>query len=213
MVRIVGDCHGKIRQYINLVKNCECSIQVGDMGFDYKELHELDPSKHKVIAGNHDSYATLTPGDGKFIMQTEHFLGDFGVYAVPEYREIFFIRGGRSIDYKYRTLGIDLFHEEELNLAQSYEAFELYKKTEPRVVISHECPTSIIGFVSPNGRWEGKPIVPSNTANLLQHMLDSFKPLLWIFGHHHRHLNVMVGRTNFICLPELGFIDLEEVER
>jgi len=214
-VRIIGDVHGKRWQYRQLVNNSphQHSIQIGDLDFDYSWMGFADPKRHKVIAGNHDNYATLEPGDNKFIMQTDHFLGDFGIYAVPEYREVFFVRGGRSIDYKYRTLGVDLFHEEELSLAQSYEAFELYKKTEPRVVLSHECPTSIINLVSPNGRWEGKPIVPSNTANLLQHMLDAWKPLLWIFGHHHRHLNTMVGRTNFICLPELGYIDLEEIER
>jgi len=214
-VRIIGDVHGKRKRYKQLVTNSPHghSIQIGDLDFDYSWMDFADPERHKVLGGNHDNYATVTPGDSKFINQTKHFLGDFGVYKVPNYREIFFIRGGRSIDFKYRTIGVDLFHEEELNLAQSYEALDLYKKEEPRVVISHECPMSIIGLVSPDGRWEGRPIVPSHTENLLQHMLDAWKPLLWIFGHHHKHLNTMVGRTNFVCLPELGFIDLEEIER
>ncbi len=214
-VRIIGDVHGKRWKYRELVANSPhgYSIQIGDLDFDYSWLGALDPERHKVLAGNHDNYSTLVPGDGKFMMQTTHFLGDFGVHTVPNYRELFFVRGGRSIDYKYRTLGVDFFHEEELNLAQSYEAFSLYKKEEPRVVISHECPTSVIPLVSPDGRWEGKPILPSATANLLQHMLEAWKPLLWIFGHHHRSVNRMVGRTNFVCLAELGFIDLEEIER
>jgi hypothetical protein len=214
-VRIIGDVHGKRWQYRELVTNSphQCSIQIGDLDFEYSWLAALDPERHKVLAGNHDNYLTLVPGDNTFIMQTAHFLGDFGIYKVPNYREVFFVRGGRSIDEEYRTLGIDYFREEELNLERSYQAFEAYKKAEPRVVISHECPTNIIPLVSPNGRWKGKPIIPSSTANLLQHMLDAWKPLLWIFGHHHVHLNTMVGRTNFICLPELGFIDLEEIER
>ena len=33
-VDIIGDVHGKIAEYSQLTKNCDYSIQVGDMGFN-----------------------------------------------------------------------------------------------------------------------------------------------------------------------------------
>ena len=55
IVRIVGDVHGKFDGYINLIKDCEYSLQVGDMGFNYEQLSALNPSKHQFMGGNQDN--------------------------------------------------------------------------------------------------------------------------------------------------------------
>jgi hypothetical protein len=101
-LRIIGDVHGKFQDYIALTKECDYSIQVGDMGFDYSELRVLSKDDHKFIGGNHDNYdkyygsphalgSTITIGMGK----------DFGI-ATHGGLDFFFLRGGFSIDWKQR---------------------------------------------------------------------------------------------------------------
>lgn len=109
--RIVGDVHGKTGDYVDAVADISCSLQLGDMGFYYKVLDELDPERHKFLPGNHDNYtmeyddelteafgkvsdiATLDPtapytlrGNAiyKFTKLPPHFIGNYGVWYVPD---------------------------------------------------------------------------------------------------------------------------------
>lgn len=205
-LRIISDVHGKFDKYIKLAKEAAYSIQIGDMGFSYDALNVLDPRNHKVIAGNHDNYSCV---DGKFVFQTPHFLGDFGIHNVPNIGDFFFVRGGYSIDKNFRRMGINWFEKEELNYQQCNAALELYKTIKPDIVLSHECPTSIIDFVGLK-YWNRQPIKPSSTANLLQAMLDFHRPKRWIYGHHHKNFTKLIDGTTFDCRDELGYIDFEE---
>jgi predicted phosphodiesterase len=207
-IRVISDVHGKKWDYCKIAKEVDFTVQLGDLDFNYDWLYALDADNHKVIAGNHDNYAKMTPEDEKFMYQTPHFLGDFGTYTLGGV-EFFFVRGGRSIDEEYRTLGIDYWPEEQLNYHQSYLAIDKYRQIKPRIMITHECPTSIIDYVSKGTTWKGQPIRPSHTANLLQTLFELHQPEIFIFGHHHRHFDMVINKTRFICLPELGYFDLE----
>jgi hypothetical protein len=207
-LRIISDVHGKFDKYVKLAKEVPYSIQIGDMGFKYDALNELDPEKHRVLAGNHDNYACV---DGKFVFQTPHFLGDFGTYNVPGIGDFFYVRGAYSIDKKYRRVGINWFEREELNYQECLAALEVYKSTKPDIVISHECPSSVIDFVGLK-YWDHELLKPSNTANLLQTMLDFHRPKLWIFGHHHKNFTKIIDVTTFECREELGYIDFDKVD-
>lgn len=205
-LRIISDVHGKFDKYIKLAKEAVYSIQIGDMGFSYDALNDLDSNNHKVIGGNHDNYSCV---DGKFVFQTPHFLGDFGIHNVPNIGDFFFIRGGNSIDKNFRRIGINWFEKEELNYQECKAALDAYKKLKPDVVLSHECPTCIIDFVGLK-YWNRQLIKPSSTANLLQEMLDFHRPKTWIFGHHHKNFTKIIDGTKFECREELGYIDFEE---
>lgn len=205
-LRIIGDVHGNIKKYKNLAEKADFSIQLGDLGLDYSLLkHNFSPKFHKVLAGNHDNYERV---DGVFVNQTAHFLGDYGVINVPKIGDIFFVRGGESIDAKYRMLGVDYWKDEELSHKEANDALELYKQVKPDFVISHECPESIIDYVSNLGTYDGKPIKPSFTAKLLQNMLEINRPKLWFFGHHHKRWLKVIEGTEFNCLDELECCDM-----
>lgn len=60
--RVIGDVHGHLDSYVQVAEQARCSLQVGDMGFDYKGLDGLDPELHRFIGGNHDNY-TLGKAD------------------------------------------------------------------------------------------------------------------------------------------------------
>jgi len=64
MIRIFGDVHGNIEDYVLCTKQAPSSVQLGDMGFDYSSLNELDPRFHVFVGGNHDNY-TMELVEGK----------------------------------------------------------------------------------------------------------------------------------------------------
>ncbi len=206
--RIIGDVHQKIKSYIEIAKQSEYSLQIGDLGYDYKLLEELNPEHHKTFGGNHDNYSKSN--ENKYIhMQTGHWLGDYGIHKVPGFGEIFFIRGGRSIDWRYRIKGYDLFDEEELSNKEMMAALRMYEEVKPTYVFSHECPASITPIAFGQKIWDGEILKPSRTSNLLEEMWIKHSPKNWIFGHHHRKWSEEIRGTKFLCIEELGYYDFE----
>ena len=205
--RLVGDVHGNIRTYVKLVQGCEHSLQLGDMGFSYRQIErDLCPVRHRILGGNHDNYVSV---DGRFVEQPPHFLGDFGTHSVPEVGDIFFLRGGHSIDRDYRTEHVDWWRDEELSYDRMDEAVAEYIRLRPDFVVSHECPESVIPLVSTLAVWDGRPIRPSRTSMALENMLVSHRPKLWFFGHHHKSWERKIDGTTFRCLNELETYDVQ----
>jgi predicted phosphodiesterase len=194
MITLIGDVHGKYDRYRSIVEKCEYSVQLGDFGFNYSVLDSIDPSKHKVIRGNHDNYDLEFP----------HDLGHFGSYTLNGV-SFFFIRGEYSIDKSYRIPGISWWKNEELNMAQASECIELYEKVRPNLVLSHGCPASIIPHVVTNN-WK---LDYSYTSKLLDQLWFIHQPRVWVFGHHHRSFCRMVNNTLFNCLNELETLDIK----
>jgi predicted phosphodiesterase len=208
-LRIIGDVHGKLEDYIQLASQAEYSIQLGDLGFDYDPIKILNPIKHRVLGGNHDNYSVM---DGVFHKQTSHFLGNYGVHNIPVVGDLFFVRGGHSIDKAQRTENYNWWTDEQISYSDGLKALDEYTKVKPDFMISHECPASVIEMVAGFKTWDGEEIRPSMTANLLEQMFDVHKPHLWIFGHHHKFFDMNVKGTRFICLPELACFDISPKE-
>lgn len=226
-LRIIGDVHGRLDEYKERLDLCEYSLQIGDMGFSYAGLSNLDPSRHRFFGGNHDNYDTIA--------DCPNNLGDFGVWVVPKFGPIFWVRGGFSIDHMYRQkiaqqIGGILFNktwweEEEMSVGRCNEALELYKAYRPKMLVSHECPVNIVQHVSdPNfvlnfGYKES--IIKTRTNQLLQAMTDFHPPKMHVFGHFHRDFDAYidgktgelsskedVGSTRYVCVGILNTLDL-----
>lgn len=226
-IRIIGDVHGQIavrpkrrernvrdtfprsplqvqretkRNYLELIEPASYSVQLGDLGFDYAPLAGVDPSRHRVIAGNHDNLPNVTP----------HFLGDFGMHTIPLRTgafEFFFVRGARSVDIDRRIEGISWWADEELDDSRAAAALERYESRRPGIVISHDCPTEIVPAVA---TIDGD-VVPSRTTRLLQDCLEVHAPKLWLFGHHHRNWSFRHPcGTTFVCVGTLSYFDFDE---
>lgn len=207
-LRLIGDVHGRYEEYIRLAQQAEYSIQLGDLGFDYSLVRkELDPARHRVLGGNHDNYEEW---EGRFILQPPHFLGDFGTHTVPDFGDFFFLRGGHSIDKADRQEGLDWFPLEEITYSQGMRALEMYSDLKPTLMLSHEAPTQLIDLVSGLKTWDGVPIRPSMTANLLGQMWEIHKPRLWVFGHHHRDWAMALEGTTFRCLNIMSVLDFNK---
>lgn len=200
-VTIIGDVHSNTyddqrAKYLNIINMCdsEYTIQLGDLGWPYDMLSPLDPSKHRVLAGNHDHYGIIATGLWK------HFLGDFGTFL----DDIFFVRGGFSLNHRKLIPGIDWWPEEEISLSLHEYVLSAYRQAKPKIVISHECPLEvarIIGLPDKLRKWQYNPITfTTKTQNLLQKMLETHQPEAWFFGHYHRSFSMVNYGTYFRCL-------------
>lgn len=197
-VRVTGDVHGWTKEYLAIVKDVPYSVQLGDHNFDYTHMNVLDPACHKIVGGNHDNYEK--------IVKCPHYLGDFGLVNLGGLT-FFFIRGGYSVDRKYRIPGVSWWAEEEIPWVDGMKCVELFKQEKPALVLSHECPYICANHGVLTNSWK---IEPSKTSQILQACWDAHHPAMWIFGHHHNNGWIkMIEGTEFQCLGELEYIDLE----
>lgn len=196
MIRLQGDIHGHYRQYLENVKGIEYSVQLGDFGFEYDILDNLDPAKHKVNSGNHDNYDKIT--------NYPHYLGDFGQLFLNGIA-IFFIRGAYSVDKQWRLPGVSWWEQEELTASQGYKCIELFKQVKPNIVVSHDLPFQCVQAGCVTNTWK---LTPSRTSALLSACFFEYQPKLWIGGHHHTDWTKVINSTRFICLDELSWLDI-----
>jgi hypothetical protein len=197
MITLIGDVHGKYDRYHKIIRQTDrypYTLQIGDFGFKYDTLNNVDPEKHKILGGNHDNYAAL-PG-------MPHYLGDYG-HSSLNGMKFFFYRGAYSIDRQYRTIGIDWWENEEVEIESFMKARELYREVKPDLVISHDCPEGISPYLL--DPWS--KIYQNKTGWALQELFNIHQPKLWRFGHYHKKWSMDVNGTNFKCLDEL------EIER
>lgn len=204
MLTVIGDCHGEYIRYKRIIKEHEYTVQIGDMGYDYRPLIDVNSDSHKFFGGNHDDYEVygLLP----------HQLGNYGLRKLGGI-EFYFIRGAFSIDKNYRTPGIDWFPQEELNWDQRQECAADYERVRPKIVLSHDCPDFIAKAIGSSETlewfgWNAETFL-TDTQVLLEVLAVIHQPDLWIFGHHHKHFDEKIGNTRFICLPELATFTLE----
>lgn len=210
MLRVIGDVHGKVEAYQDGVAYpAKYSIQIGDMAFDYKQL-TLDPNYHKFFGGNHDNYDTY--------YRSPHALNDYGHYELGDVK-FFYLRGAFSIDVEYRkknelrTGCKSWWEKEECTNHTLNEAVCYYNFVQPSIVLSHDGPDEATDYITNpdvlrNFGWNPDTF-KTRTQQALTSMFHYHKPKLWIFGHYHKHLDVMVDGTRFICLPELQSIDID----
>jgi predicted phosphodiesterase len=199
MLTIIGDVHGKYAAYDKLVNQFENTVQLGDLGFNYDFIrNHMDPSKHKVFSGNHDHIDEMA--------KLPHCLGNYGLRNHGGL-DFYFVRGGYSIDFRYRTNGVSWWPNEELSKVEMDAAIEDYAKAKPDVVITHEPPRFAIPYVSqyPDEviEYEFKCKLPSRTSLMLEEMFLRHKPKVWIHGHFHVSKRYNVDGTDFISLAEL----------
>jgi hypothetical protein len=193
MITLIGDIHGKYDRYHKIIRQTDrhpYTLQVGDFGFKYDTLNNVDPEKHKILGGNHDNYDTLP--------SIPHYLGDYG-YSSLNGVKFFFYRGAYSIDRQYRTIGIDWWENEEVEIESFMKARELYREVKPDLVISHDCPEGISPYLL--DPWS--KIYQNKTGWALQELFNTHQPKLWRFGHYHKKWSMDVNGTNFKCLDEL----------
>lgn len=209
-MRFIGDIHGDVLKYQHLISDCDESVQVGDFGigflqdYDYEFIDRLHESgDHKFIRGNHDDPALCKERPGYIPDNT-----------VDEERSIMYTGGAWSIDWAIRLNRMAMgyptcfWEDEELSVAELSVAHEYFVHYRPRVMVTHDAPTSIAYemFIGP---FANKKQYKTRTAEAYEGMFHRWQPDIWLFGHWHEDMDMYVNGTRFICLGIDSYIDLE----
>lgn len=199
-ITILGDVHGKYRRMHEIIREKdrhEYIVQIGDLGFDFSTLDNVDPKKFVIVGGNHDNYSK--------IINIPHYLGDYGYMVNFNGIDFFYYRGAYSIDKQYRTIGIDWWSEEQVFVEQFMKARELYRSIKPDIMLTHDCPETISPYLlDPHTQ-----MYQNQTGYFLQELFNIHQPKSWYFGHYHKSWQMTVNGTNFRCLNELETCSLE----
>ena len=192
-ITLIGDVHGKYKRYHEIIREKDrhpYTIQLGDFGFDYGTVFNVDDEKHKIIGGNHDHYDR--------IIHIPHYFGDFG-YSCLNGVNFFYYRGAYSIDRQYRTIGIDWWEDEQNDIETFMKARELYREIKPDIFLAHDCPDFMVPeYIGPYAkRYE------NITGWALGELYKIHQPKLFIHGHYHVSKTTQYGDTKFVCLNEL----------
>jgi len=207
--RFIGDVHGlKYELSIlldNIPQDVTSVVQVGDMGIGFGQgdyWHEsLDDMMQKVngrfIRGNHDNPSMCKT------MKT--WIPD----GVVE-NDIMYVGGAWSIDYQWRTKGIDIWDDEELSYEELERLIDVYTLVAPSIMVTHDCPLSVSNklFIE-NGKSFSNKQYKTRTGMALEAMLEIHKPKLHVFGHWHNDADRIIDGTRFICLDELSYVDID----
>ena len=208
---IIGDVHGKINQFLDLVseyreRSSELIIQLGDLGFS-KQWDEViewcavnNETNLRIIPGNHDDYSRYTDKYSKncFDWYGAEYLLVEDIWTDGDY---FGVQGANSIDKHLRTEGRDWFRNEEMSYTQLGLAVDMYIEQKPKYMFSHTCPSSVKKQLF--GYDES-----SRTEQALQVMFENHQPEIHFFGHFHVSKDEVINGTRFICLAELQTYEL-----
>ena len=209
---IVGDIHGKINQFLDIVadyrkRSNELIVQLGDLGFS-KQWDEViqycldtNETNLRIIPGNHDDYGRYNLSYSQNFYEwnrCEPLLVDDIWTDIPAH---FGLQGANSIDKHLRKEGRDWFSNEEMSYTQLGMAVDWYIDQRPEYMFSHTCPSSVKKQLF--GYDES-----SRTEQALQVMFELHQPEYHFFGHFHRSKDEVINGTRFICLAELQTFEL-----
>ncbi len=208
-LRLISDVHGHHEQYLELIHNVDYSLQLGDFGFDYTVLTQVDPKRHRIFKGNHDNH-----DDNRW----PHFLRRFG-YNFFGGICFFHVSGAFSIDWKQRVDYDQLnntkswWENEQLSYKELEQAVHAYEVIKPDLVITHDAPREASRTMFDNRVLKNFGFNPdtftTHTSEALQAMFEIHQPSRWFFGHFHKNITKEIKGTTFRCLAELNYVDLE----
>lgn len=208
-MRIIGDVHGRYENYLRCLDGCTNSIQIGDMGLDYSEL-KFPSIHHRFFRGNHDNWDEMWHPN-----MEAHYISVLDWW----HNDVMYAAGAASIDVATRTLDYIItgrkswWYEEEISLKAMDAGCRLYKNVKPSIMLSHDCPVIMQKYLESQGSLDLRRFgFPKNFSSRTQVFLDTLfsihQPQLWVFGHWHRNVEKKIGKTTFICLDELSWIDV-----
>lgn len=206
-MRFISDIHGNWDQYAKIIKGCDESIQVGDFGFGFIDKNPNKQKRiedklfkamvggfHRFIRGNHDSPSICK--------ESPFYINDGTLIGNEMY-----IGGAWSIDHAYRKEGVSWWADEELSYDELSDMVEIYEKVKPKIMVTHEVPEQIGKHLFADLHIDR---YPSRTRSAFDIMFQIHKPELWVFGHWHTNKDVNILGTRFICMQELGYIDIPD---
>jgi hypothetical protein len=214
LTRLIGDIHGMFYDYQahSIADFAGPTIQIGDFGIGFGQgdyWHESvndfhTDGTHRFIRGNHDNPRVCK----------QDMVGYIADGTVEN--DVMYIGGAWSIDNPAAPLGwyrrtpeLDWWFDEECSDEEFERMYEEYKRTKPRVMITHDCPARISYPMFWGSGFLRGPVYPNRTSEWFDRFLDAHQPDEWYFGHWHKTMTYQEDKTRFQCIGELDYVDVE----
>lgn len=196
-MRFIGDVHGKFERYLERIEGVDKSIQVGDMGIGFGQRFPIVSQDHRFIRGNHDNPNSCA--------KVKNWIKDGTLID-----GVFCLGGAWSIDWEWRQnyemmSGKRIWWpNEEVSVPKLQKIIDYYTLCKPDIMVTHDCPTIMAEQINSHHKWD-----KSKTRQALDVMFETWKPEVWIHGHHHVNLTVDISGCRFFSLAELAILDME----
>lgn len=199
----MGDIHANFdnlqRFLLAYASQIDSLTIVGDVGLGFPHTYDVpfvSPVPIYFIRGNHDNPEFIRNLPKEWAKANWHYIPDGTIR-----KGVLYIGGAWSIDWQMRRPGLNWWDNEELTLQEQLEIERRLTEYEGIIhtVITHDAPYKIYPYLH--------PISPTmNRTNVfLDRLQEKFlvglnRPTLWVFGHHHKHLDMTYEDTRYICL-------------
>lgn len=210
---VLGDTHGEWNRLNDLIERevPERIIQLGDFGF-WPNFEEFSLNKIKLqgcilefIDGNHEDHWSLRERTKHFpVVHDGIFYNSRGsVIQIHDNMNALCFGGADSIDKSMRKIGLDWFPEE----VGSQKDFENLPSDDTKIecVFSHTAPQVAIDYLF-NKNVIGSSQYIDPTVQILDIILEKWRPKYWFFGHFHvpERMTFMINKT---CFTTLGMLE------
>jgi predicted phosphodiesterase len=212
-MRFIGDIHGKFKEYRVIAEGADASIQVGDYGAGYRtedgakfddvaRAWQWEHPQHRFIRGNHDN-----PEECELM---RNWIPDGTIEVTDAGTKIMYIGGARSIDSARNIPGVSWWPNEECSIYMLECFINDAASEQPDVIVTHDCPASVATklFFAKSRKFRS-PDEKSRTREALEALFEAHQPKLWVFGHWHFFAESVINGTQFVCLPELAYMDID----
>lgn len=193
-IRFIGDIHGNLDGYSACIAEWDQTIQLGDFGVGFnihKEDFEGISMNHRFIRGNHDNLEECR--------NISNWIGDYSIQ-----NGVIFCGGGKSLDYRNRVMGYDMWPDEELNENGYFDLADYApaRLKSCKVLVSHEPP---FRFRQPNNARS----IKTTTKIILDHIVSEANIELCIFGHMHFSYDQVQDGIRYVCVNQNAYRDLD----
>jgi len=205
---LVGDIHGDVRFFAQVVDAAVERLQESGIGFDpnFEDCRVLqlgdwgvgwenaDPKllgfPVLMVEGNHEYYPLLYQGVWSRINPNCTHLNRGDVLHLAHDCFAGALGGANSIDAIYRSKGLDWFPEESLLEQTAFEIAAYWKELKEEgkgvsVVFAHDVFQAVFQKTLDFHGRNWKPLKHHFHSRNLQIVFDSIEPKYWFHGHHH----------------------------
>ena len=112
----------------------------------------------------------------------------------------------RLINYGERTLNAKIFNEEHKKCLDFIKKSLSESKARTKIVVTHHVPSRFLIAKE----FEGSNINEAFTVDLTDY-IKNCGAKYWIFGHSHRNINKVIGKTSCLC-NQVGYVMDDENE-
>ena len=112
----------------------------------------------------------------------------------------------RQIKWGEEKLTADLFNEEHKKCLDFVKKSLNESKAQTKIVVTHHVPSDLLTAKE----FQGSDINQAFTVDLTNY-IKKCGAKYWIYGHSHRNINKVIGKTSCLC-NQVGYISEEEEE-